>query len=58
MQGIIQWIVDNGAMVLGVLFAISEALAAIPSVKANSVFQAIAGAIKWLKEKFAPAKAA
>lgn len=57
MQGIIQWIVENGVVVLGVLFAISEALAAIPAVKANSVFQAIAGGIKWAKEKFAPKQA-
>lgn len=45
-------------MVLGVLFALSEALAAIPSVKANSVFQLISGAVKWLYEKMKPSGAA
>jgi hypothetical protein len=32
----------DGAKILGALFLISEALASIPSIKANSVFQIIA----------------
>lgn len=38
----------------GLLF-VSEALALIPSIKANSIFTAIYNGIKWAKEKFAPA---
>lgn len=32
---------ENVAVILGVLFGLSEALAYIPAVKANSVFQVI-----------------
>ena len=42
-------------MIIVVLFGISEALAAIPSIKANSVYQLVAGVIKWLYEKMKPA---
>jgi hypothetical protein len=41
------WIVT----VLGVLLVLSEALASIPSVKANSVFQLVANWIKALSSK-------
>lgn len=41
--------------ILGVLLAISELLALIPGIKANSVFTAIVGGVKWVKEKFFPA---
>jgi len=44
----IQFITDNGTVILAVLFGISELLANIPSVKANSIFQLIFG---WLKSK-------
>jgi hypothetical protein len=43
-----------GAAVFIALFAVSEALAMIPSVAANSVFQAVKNAIVWLKNKFSP----
>lgn len=43
----------NGAILFAVLLGISEALAAIPAIKANSVFQAIKNAIVFLKEKLA-----
>lgn len=39
------------AMVFGVLFGISEALAQIPQVKANSVFQVLAGILAKLAGK-------
>ena len=45
MSQIIDWIVAHKALELGVLFAISEGLALIPQVKANSVFQLVFG---WL----------
>lgn len=37
------WIQANWSLVFGVLFAIDQLLAAIPSIKANSVFQLIGG---------------
>lgn len=40
-------IVANKEVILGLLLAISEALAHIPSIKANSVFQLIVNSIKW-----------
>jgi hypothetical protein len=39
-------IVANKVVILGFLLALSEVLALIPSVQANSVFQAIVGIIK------------
>lgn len=48
-----EWLAGpNGAVLFGVLFAVSEALAQIPAVKANSIYQFVAGAIGWLKSKF------
>jgi hypothetical protein len=47
----IQFITDNSAVILAVLFGVSELLANIPAVKANSVFQLIFG---WLKSKQQP----
>lgn len=37
----IDFIMANKAIILGFLFALSEVLALIPGIKANSVFQAI-----------------
>ena len=51
MQSIIDFIVNNKAVILGIAFLISEALAYIPSVKANSVFQLIFG---WLAKQQQP----
>lgn len=42
---------EQAAMYFLVLFAVSEAIAMIPQVQANSVFQAIFGAMKWVKER-------
>ena len=39
---------DTIAVIVAALFAVSEALALIPAIKANSVFQAIYSAIKAL----------
>jgi hypothetical protein len=39
------------AVILGALFAVSEALALIPAVKSNSIFQLIASAIKKIAGK-------
>jgi hypothetical protein len=49
------WIQANMGMVLGVLFAISEALALIPGVQSNSVFQLIYNTLKGLVVKTPPA---
>lgn len=43
---LIDYLLANKAIVLGLLFALSEAMALIPSVKANSVFQLIFGLVK------------
>jgi hypothetical protein len=43
------------AVIAAALFAVSEGLALIPSVKANSVFQAIQNGIKWVMNKLKPA---
>ena len=42
----IQFITENKAVLLGAALALSELLALIPSVKANSIFQLVFG---WLK---------
>ena len=40
------WCLDNETAILAGLLAFSEVLARIPSVKANSIFELIVGAIK------------
>lgn len=45
----VAWIVANKAMVLGVLFLSSEALALIPGIGSNSVFQLVFG---WVKSAY------
>lgn len=44
----------NWAFVMSFMFASSEALAVIPSVKSNSVFQAILNVMDFIKQKVAP----
>jgi len=39
---------DTIAVIVAALFAVSEALALIPAIKANGIFQAIYSAIKAL----------
>lgn len=45
------WIIAHKTIEVSIMFLLSEALALIPSLKANSVFQLIVGAIQ--KEKAA-----
>lgn len=42
-----QFILENTTLILAALLAVSEVLAQIPSVKANSIFQLLFG---WLKK--------
>lgn len=58
MAGVIAWIQANGAMFFGVLFAISEAIGMIPSIKASGVFQSIYNVLKWMKENIFKGSAA
>ena len=44
-------IIENKAVVLGLLFAISEVLALIPNIKSNSVFEFIYNALKKVSGK-------
>ncbi len=44
-----QFIIDHKAVILGALLAMSEALALIPAVKANSIFEMIVGFLQKLK---------
>jgi len=41
-----QFLIENKTAILGAALAISEILALIPSIKANSIFQLLFG---WLK---------
>jgi len=43
------FIIENKAVVLGALLALSEVLALIPSLKANSIFELIVGILFKLK---------
>ena len=45
------FLMTNKAVILGALFGLSEALALIPGVQANSVFEAIVNGIKALQAK-------
>lgn len=45
------WVNENLVMILGVALALSEALALIPGIKANSIFQAVVSVIKALLPK-------
>lgn len=51
MAAVIAWLQANSTMVFGVLWGVSEVLALIPGVKANSVFQLVVGALAMLKPK-------
>lgn len=46
MQDIINFIAGNWAVIASALFALSEVLSLIPSIKANGVFQLILGLIQ------------
>jgi hypothetical protein len=52
---VIEWLKSPaGAALFAGLFALSEAIGAIPSVKASGVFQAVSNALKFVKEKLLP----
>lgn len=38
-------------LIVSALLGVSELLALIPQIKANSIFQLVVNALKWLKEK-------
>jgi hypothetical protein len=44
-------VIANKVVIVGFLFALSEVLALIPSVKANSVFQVIVNVLKKVSGK-------
>lgn len=46
MEAVIEFVIVNKLVILGFLFALSEVLALVPSVKANSVFQVIVSIVK------------
>ena len=41
----IQFLIENKVVILGLLFSLSEVLSLIPSVKANGVFQLMSGLV-------------
>lgn len=50
LQQIMNWISNNGDIVFGALFALSEIIGMLPGVKSSSIFQMI---YNFLKEKVA-----
>lgn len=48
------WIVAHQALILGVLFGVSEALALIPQLQSNSVFQLVVSILAKLAGKQVP----
>lgn len=47
------WLMDgNGYVLFAALWAVSEFLSVFSKVKANGIFQAIRGGIKWCWDKF------
>lgn len=47
----LQFVNDHSAIIIGILLGISELLASIPSVKANSIFQFVVGLLKKKEEE-------
>lgn len=45
------WIIEHKSVVLGALLALSELLAVIPGVQANSIFQLIVNGLKSIAGK-------
>lgn len=54
--GIMEFLKDPTILlvIVGAMLAISEALALIPAVAANSIFQLVQGALKKIKEMLSP----
>jgi hypothetical protein len=44
-------VISNKVVILGFLFALSEVLALIPSIKSNSVFQLVVNVLKKVMNK-------
>lgn len=42
----IEFVTSNGTLILAALLAVSEVLAQIPSIKANSIFELAVGLLK------------
>lgn len=57
LQQVWAWIQLHGTDILVALLLISEGLAYVPQIKANSVFQAVVNGLKWLKAKLPAPKA-
>lgn len=51
MAGLITWVSLHSSMILAAMLVASEALALIPGVQANSLFQLVSG---WLKSQKPP----
>lgn len=51
MESLWNFIVENQVAILAALLAISEVLASIPSIKANSIFQLVVGLLKKIAGK-------
>lgn len=45
------WVLANWSLIVSVLFGLSEVLALIPGIKANSVFQLVLNSLKGLAGK-------
>lgn len=54
MSAILAWVQLHGAVVFGVLFAVSEGLDMIPSVQASSVWKLVKNVLVWVKEHVFP----
>lgn len=52
-----EFIQNNAVVILAALFALSELLGLVPSIKASSVFQLIVGGLKKLQELVSKPKA-
>ncbi len=46
LESLINVVMSHQAMIIGILFGISEALSMIPQIKANGIFQAIYNFLK------------
>ena len=51
LSSIYMWLKSDGIIYLSAALAVSEALASIPALKANSIFQAVMGGLKWVADK-------
>jgi hypothetical protein len=48
------WLSENLVLILTILLGLSETLAMIPAIKANSVFEMIVGALRQIKALVSP----